>query len=203
MPADSSEIAYDAIILAGGAGKRLGGNDKALVAVGGQTLLDRALEAVEQASRVIVVGPPRETASAVIFTSEEPAGGGPAAAIAHAAHVVQAKVVVVLAVDVPFASAAVPRLLAALPGHDAAMVLDGEGSRQPLIAAYRADVLKTRAGEADWANRSVRAFVEPFTVAEVIAEAHEALDCDTPDDVIVANQAARQLGSGSSGAVSS
>jgi hypothetical protein len=45
----------------------------------------------------------------------------------------------------------------------------------------------------------VRAFVEPFAVAEVAAATHEALDCDTPDDVARANQAALQLGNGSSG----
>src|SRR6185312_13065783 len=135
MPADSTAQPYDAIILAGGAGKRLGGADKALLAVGAQTLLDRALDAVGHASRVLVVGPPRDTRRAVVYSQEEPAGGGPAAAIAHAAHVVQANVVVVLAVDVPFAARAVPRLLAALPGHDAAMLLDDDGNRQPLIAA--------------------------------------------------------------------
>jgi molybdopterin-guanine dinucleotide biosynthesis protein A len=199
MAADSSELAYDAIILAGGAGKRLGGADQALLAVGAQTLLDRALDAVGQAGRVLVVGPPRDTRRPVVFTQEEPAGGGPAAAIAHAAHVVQANVVVVLAVDVPFAAGALPRLLAALPGHDAAMLLDDEGNRQPLIAVYRADALRARASAAAWANRSVRAFVEPFRVAEVRAERNEALDCDTPDDVTVANRAALQLGNGSSG----
>jgi molybdopterin-guanine dinucleotide biosynthesis protein A len=197
-------MTYDAIILAGGAAKRLGGADKALVVVGEQTLLDRALDAVRQADQIIVVGPSRGTSRGVVFSHEKPAGGGPAAAIAHAAHVVRASVVVVLAVDVPFANAAIPRLLAALPRHDAAMLTDGDGRRQPLIAAYRADVLKARAGEAAWANRSVRAFVEPFTVAEVAAATHEALDCDTPDDVARANQAALQpgecqLGNGSSG----
>jgi len=202
MAADSSAIAYDAIILAGGAARRLGGADKALVAVGAQTLLDRALDAVEHARRVLVVGPPRDTGRPVAFSQEEPAGGGPAAAIAHAAIVVQANVVVVLAVDVPFAAHAVPRLLAALPGHDAAMLVDDDGNHQPLIAAYRADALKARAEEAAWANRSVRAFVEPFTVAEVKAERNETLDCDTLDDVAVANRALRQLGNGSSGAES-
>ena len=203
MPADSTDMTYDAIILAGGAGKRLGGADKALVAVGAQTLLDRALDAVRLAGHVVVVGPPRGNSRSVVFTQEKPAGSGPAAAIAHAAHVVQASVVVVLAVDVPFANTAIPRLLAALPGHDAAMLTDRDGRRQPLIAAYRADILKARADEAAWANRSVRAFVEPFAVADVAAAPQEALDCDTEDDVNRANQTALQLGNGASGVESS
>jgi len=37
---------FDAVVLAGGAGRRLGGVDKALVEVGGQDLLTRVLGAV-------------------------------------------------------------------------------------------------------------------------------------------------------------
>ncbi len=204
MPADSVTVAFDAIILAGGAANRLGGADKALVVVGSDTLLDRALDAVHDAGRVIVVGPRRPTRVAVLFTQEQPPGGGPAAAIAHAVQQVSADVVVVLAVDVPFAKAVIPRLLAALPGRDAAMVLDAEGRRQPLIAAYRHEALAGRAAQGAWVNAAVRAFVAPFAVAEVRARADEALDCDTADDVERARQAAaRQSGSGSSGAESS
>lgn len=208
MPTEPTGTPFDAIILAGGAGKRLGGADKALLVVGSDTLLDRALAAVRGARCVVVVGPRRQidgpTDAAVLFTQEQPPGAGPAAAIAHAVQFVDADTVAVLAVDVPFAANAIPRLLAALPRHDAAMVVDGAGNRQPLIAAYRAAALRGRADEEQWVNRSVRAFVAPFTVADVTAAPHEALDCDTPDDVQLAREmAAGQLGSGSSGAESS
>lgn len=206
MPADSAPptSTYDAIILAGGAGRRLGGADKALVVVGADRLLDRAVAAVRDAGRIIVVGPSRPIDAGVLFTREDPPGAGPAAAIAHAVRFATTDVVVVLAVDVPFAAAAVPRLLAALPGHDAAMIVDAAGSRQPLLAAYRTRALRDRADDQPWANRAVRALVEPFAVAEVPAAADEALDCDTPDDVERARAAAGgQLGSGSSGVESS
>ena len=210
MTADSTQTGYDAIVLAGGAAKRLGGADKALVVIGSDTLLDRALDAVRAAARIIVVGPRRPAGAAAVFTQEQPPGSGPAAAIAHAVRLVTSDVAVVVAVDVPFARAAIPRLLAALPGHDAAMVVDAAGRRQPLIAAYRRDVLQARADEQPWANRAVRALVEPFTVADVPARADEALDCDTVDDVERARAAAarqtataRQLGSASSGVESS
>lgn len=203
VPADSTDQPFDAIIVAGGAGERLGGVDKALVTVGAHTLLERALDAVHDASRVIVVGPPRPIDTRATFTQEQPPGSGPAAAVAHAVRLVSEAVVVVLAVDVPFATAAVLRLLAAVDGHEAAMLLDTGGRRQPLIAAYRTTALRARADEADWVNRSVRALVEPFDVVDVPGAADEALDCDTADDVARANRAAPQFGSGSSGAVSS
>ena len=47
-----------AIVLAGGAGRRLGGADKAALDVGGRTLLERALAAVSGVPTV-VVGPAR------------------------------------------------------------------------------------------------------------------------------------------------
>lgn len=204
MFVDSAPPTYDAIILAGGAGRRLGGVDKALVVVGADRLLDRALDAVRDAAQVIVVGPPRPVEADVLFTLEDPPGSGPAAAIAHAVRFVTTDVVVVLAVDVPFAAAAVPRLLAALSEHDAAMIVDAAGQRQPLLAAYRTRALQIRADERSWANRAVRALVEPFVVADVPATAGEALDCDTPDDVRRARLAAApQLGNGSSGVESS
>lgn len=204
MPVDSAAPTYDAVILAGGAARRLGGADKALLVVGADRLLDRAIDAVRDAGRIIVVGPSRPVDAAVLFTREDPPGTGPAAAMAHAVRLVTADVVVVLAVDVPFAAAAVPRLLEALPGHDAAMVVDPAGSRQPLLAAYRTRALRDRADDQPWANRAVRALVEPFAVAAVPAVADEALDCDTPDDVERARMAADgQLRSGSSGVESS
>ncbi|MEH6375729.1 NTP transferase domain-containing protein, partial [Streptomyces sp. KLMMK] len=40
---------YDAVVLAGGAARRLGGADKPTLRVGGRTLLDRVLEACADA----------------------------------------------------------------------------------------------------------------------------------------------------------
>ncbi|WP_165840672.1 NTP transferase domain-containing protein, partial [Streptomyces scopuliridis] len=57
--------AYDAIVLAGGAAKRLGGADKPGVRVGGRSLLDRVLAACEGAARTVVVGGRRPTARPV------------------------------------------------------------------------------------------------------------------------------------------
>ena len=187
---------FDALILAGGAGRRLAGADKALLDVGGLRLLDRALEAAAGAGTIVVVGPRRPIeastpAGKIVFTRERPAGSGPAAALMHGLALVTRPIVVVVAVDVPFAAAAVPRLLAALragAGGDAAMVVDDTGRRQPLLAAYRTASLRDRPG--DWANRSVHALVEPLHVVEVPTEASEALDCDTPEDLERARLAA-------------
>jgi molybdopterin-guanine dinucleotide biosynthesis protein A len=193
---------FDAVVLAGGTGRRLGGADKASLEVGGATLLDRALAAVSGASAVVVVGPQQQQASPasarVVFLREEPAGSGPAAALLAGLAGVRRDVVVALAVDMPFAAAVVPRLvrsLAANPGCDAAVARDESGRRQPLLAAYRTAALRARTVDGPWDHRSVRDLVGPLTVIEVEAGADETLDCDEPADLDAARRRAESAGS--------
>jgi molybdopterin-guanine dinucleotide biosynthesis protein A len=187
-------LRFDALVLCGGASTRMGGSDKAGLDVGGLALLDRVLSAVADAEHVVVVGPRRPTARRVTFTIEEPAGSGPAAAIVHGLALMEASTVVVLAADLPFAATAVPRLIDALEGSpaDAAMLVDGAGRRQPLLAAYRSDVLRRIASGRGWAGASVRALTEGLTVVKVAAVGDEALDCDTPEQLSAARAAAQE-----------
>lgn len=73
--------AHDAVVLAGGAARRLGGVDKPGVRVGGRPLLDRVLAACAGARRTVVVGDPRPTVRPVRWTREERARSGPLAAL--------------------------------------------------------------------------------------------------------------------------
>src|SRR5438093_914016 len=99
-------VRYAAVVLAGGAGRRMGGADKAALAVAGRPMLHRVLAAVADASPQVVVGPPRAGLPAgVVRAQEDPPGGGPVAAVAAglgalAAH--GAEVVAVLAADLPY-----------------------------------------------------------------------------------------------------
>lgn len=125
------EVAFDAVVLAGGTARRLDGVSKPDVEVGGRRLLDHALAATTGARRVVVVAPESvRVPPGVLRTLEDPPHGGPAAGIAAglaaldaaggapdpAGAVTQppetgAPWVLVLACDVPFAASAVPRLL--------------------------------------------------------------------------------------------
>ncbi|MET9433450.1 DUF6457 domain-containing protein [Streptomyces sp. NPDC006551] len=94
--------AYDAIVLAGGAARRLGGVDKPQVRVGGRALLDRVLGGCRGAGRTVVVGSRRETVRPVEWAGEEPPGGGPLAALGAGVRAVTAGTVLVLSADLPF-----------------------------------------------------------------------------------------------------
>ncbi|MFI0964261.1 NTP transferase domain-containing protein [Streptomyces sp. NPDC021080] len=96
------DAGYDAVVLAGGAARRLGGEDKPGVRVGGRTLLDRVLAACADAGRTVVVAGPRPTARPVEWAREDPPGGGPLAALDAGLRHTVAPYVLVLSADLPF-----------------------------------------------------------------------------------------------------
>ncbi|WSD81889.1 NTP transferase domain-containing protein [Streptomyces sp. NBC_01558] len=123
MPDVSDAVAYDAVVLAGGSARRLGGADKPGVRVGGRALLDRVLAACADAAVTVVVAEPRATARPVRWAREDPPGGGPVAALDAGLRHTTAPYVVVLSADLPFLDEkTVRRLLDALAGADAATV---------------------------------------------------------------------------------
>lgn len=74
-----------AVVLAGGAARRMGGRAKPTIAVGGRSMLTRVLDAASEANPRIVVGPTDLESSlppGVRLVSEHPPGGGPVAALA-------------------------------------------------------------------------------------------------------------------------
>ena len=88
QPADSQAASgagpaprWDAIIVAGGRARRLGGIDKTALVWQGRRLLDGVLAAASGARRICVVGSEADLPASVLRTFEEPRWGGPAAAI--------------------------------------------------------------------------------------------------------------------------
>lgn len=135
---------WDAVVVAGGRGERLGGQDKPAIELSGRTLLDIALDAVAAARATVVVGPSRPVgARTVRWTREEPAGGGPLAALAAGLRALPpgADVIVVLAADLPAVNDGTVRALIHAVAGDGAVAVDPSGRPQPLLAAYRAPTL--------------------------------------------------------------
>jgi molybdopterin-guanine dinucleotide biosynthesis protein A len=187
---------YDAVVLAGGGGRRLGGVDKAGIRVGSRSLLGHALRAVRGAEHVVVVGPARALPDGVRLVSEDPPGGGPVAGIAAAIGSLRSALVVVLACDMPLVTGAtIERLVAACspgepgapaprPDLDGALLVDHEGRRQYLAAAYRVGALRRAlSGLGPPDGQPMRRVVHCLTVTEVATDPEVTLDCDTWDDV--------------------
>jgi len=178
--------AYDAIILAGGRGERLGGAGKPDVELGGRRLVEHALEAAAGASSVVVVGDV-SVPEGVIVTREEPRFGGPAAGLVAGLRAVAhpAPWTLLLACDVPGAVTAAEELLsAATDGEADGYVLVGpDGRRQWVLGFYRTARLHAAADVlGDPQNRSLHALLEPLHLVPIVP--HRALvdDVDTWDD---------------------
>ena len=185
---------YDAIVLAGGRSSRAGGSNKLGLRRDGRSLLSYAVEAVSGAGRVIVVGPPAAEIvdPRIIWCREDPPFAGPVAAIAAALAHVEADVVIVLAGDQPAAAPAVPALLKNLAGRgesddlnivqlSAAVLVDVDGVRQPLTAAYRTSWLAAVTSNAPLGT-GMRSLIRLIDVAEVVDRWQAATDIDTEAD---------------------
>jgi molybdopterin-guanine dinucleotide biosynthesis protein A len=188
------EAGYDAVVLAGGRGRRFGGVDKAELGVGGRSLLERVLTAASEAERVVVVGPGRRLPAGVFVTSERPPGGGPVAGLAAGLELVEAPLVAVLACDLPFVTAdTLGTLVAALQGGadvaDGAQLVDESGRSQPLAAVYRTSRLRAAlASLTRVSNSPVHVMLEAMAMLAVATGPEQTWDCDTWEDLDRARQ---------------
>ncbi len=180
--------AYDAVIIAGGQGERLGGVSKADLVIAGERLLDTVLRAVDGARTRVVVGEV-DVPYSVLQTMEEPPGSGPAAGVEAGLDAVTepAEWTVLLACDLPGAVAAVAELLAAV---DEAADVDGfclvhaDGKAQWLYGVYRTAALRAAFASFDGAtNLSLRRLLADRTLVLVASAGADASDIDTPADL--------------------
>jgi len=200
MSTTSSET-YDAVVLAGGRAARLGGVPKPTVVLAGSTLLDRALDATHDAARTVVVGPAPALRPGrdVLAAREDPPFGGPVAGLDAGLRALDAApgrdapaLVLVLAVDVPRASKAVPLLRAAVAGPGRAAdgaYLVRAGRAQWLVGLYRHAVLRRAldhlagpAGAAGLAGAPVRRLLGALSCVEVPDLDDVSADVDTWED---------------------
>ena len=165
-PADTT-----AAILAGGAGTRLGGRDKGLVALAGKPLVAHVMESVKGQSRQVLICINRNAeqyaAFATVCTDRINGFHGPLAGIDAALAVCATPWLLTVPVDCPQPPANLARRL-----HDAAHAADAQvavahdgNRRQPLFAIYRrelaADAVKALSNDlAVWRWQDLNGAVE-------------------------------------------
>jgi molybdopterin-guanine dinucleotide biosynthesis protein A len=173
---------FDAIILSGGRGSRLGGVSKGALVFAGRSLLACAIDAVSGAERVVIVG---QGVEGFLSVREDPPFGGPAAAIAAGTTALGAGSdwVVIVACDVPFLVGAVDALLAAGPPEtDGRVAVDSAGIRQLLLGVYRRSSLEAAIASRPVQNLSLRALVSDLELSTVTIADKLLDDIDTPMD---------------------
>ncbi|GAB3119496.1 NTP transferase domain-containing protein [Streptomyces calidiresistens] len=201
---------YTAVILAGGAARRLGGVDKPSLTVGGRTLLDRVLTACPDAVETVVVGPPRPTCRPVRWTREDPPGGGPLPALEAGLREVRTPRMLLLAADLPFLTRKALHPLLDFPVDDgpdaprALILTDPDGRDQPLVGAYRTEsvrqalaVIAASPGPhgtppGSLRDRPLRTLLETLSVRRLPGP--PCPDCDTRGDLAAARERIREHG---------
>ncbi|GGO96304.1 hypothetical protein GCM10011612_06180 [Actinomyces gaoshouyii] len=199
--------ALDAVILAGGTARRLGGVSKPDVLLAGRRLLDHVLEGIGAlragggipAGRTVVVAPEGVALPAgALRALEDPPLGGPVAGIAAGLDTLAAgggtaaiaPVTAVLTCDAPGAPAALPALLRALRAAESDAGVDGACARagdraQYLLGAYRTPALRgaVAPGGRPLRDVAVRRALGALRVREVTGTADAAADLDTWEQV--------------------
>lgn len=193
------------MVLAGGQARRLGGADKPGVTLGGRTLAEHVVEAAFQARSVVVVGPerpelhPLRPSGGLRFVREDPPGGGPVAALRRGIAEVREPWVAVLAADLPFLRAQVlhdllvagRKAMSSASPSSGAVLVDAEGRPQWLAGCWRTTALI--AALATHRGDSLSGLFAPLRPAELavrvaVGDPPPWLDCDTADDIRLAQQ---------------
>ncbi len=184
----TTDVAFAAVIVAGGAGSRMQGESKPELVIAGRSLLDRAIDACVDASHTVIVGGEHLRREGALWACEDPPRSGPAAGLAAGMAALETAgddsgLVLVLGADTPRAHACVAALLEGLAaGADGAWLIDAQGVPQPLVAVYRRDALAKRCARV-LAGASLRSVTDGLTMVGV-ADAHGAAkDVDTWEDV--------------------
>ncbi|MGC8658072.1 MAG: molybdenum cofactor guanylyltransferase [Desulfomonilaceae bacterium] len=186
-----------AILLAGGASKRMGGENKAFIKIGDKTIIDREIEVLEQLfERIIIVSNSFEEYASLkkpMFADIKP-GYGSLGGIFTGLKSCSRELGFVLACDMPFLNKEIVSYICCrASGHDITIPRIG-GYLEPLHAVYSSQCIPHIEKMMQRGQLKVANFFEEVDVLEI--EERELLEMDpclqfrinvnTPDDLNVA-----------------
>jgi molybdopterin-guanine dinucleotide biosynthesis protein A len=138
-------LALAGLVLCGGESSRMG-RDKALIPVGGTTLVLHTAQLLARIAHPVLVAPGRPGRLGALGYEEvedDPPDTGPMGAIAAGLAASPHPLLAVAAVDMPFASPPLFSLLASLHGDEQAVVPRSGAGPEPLHAVYAASARPT------------------------------------------------------------
>lgn len=156
-----------AAILAGGRSRRMGGRDKAVLRLGGERLIDRAIARLQRQAEHVVLSAPHDYGTGLISIADAPeAPKGPAAGVYSVCKWMMANEpsvtgFVTAPVDSPFAPGDLVERLAG--GDGAAIASDGEND-QPALGYWPLDILS-----AVWPDLEGQSSVSLRALADICA----------------------------------
>jgi molybdopterin-guanine dinucleotide biosynthesis protein A len=179
------------VVLAGGAGRRMGGS-KGIVKLGGRPLISYPVDAVKSAlGSVAVVAKidselPSLAGAAVWIEPDSPRH--PLAGIVHALELAGGAPVMVCAADMPFVTPQVVRAIASADPRGAPAVVAARGEElQPMLGCYQpeaGELLAVALGHDDVRLTDAVAALGPRLYA--VEDPDALFNVNTPDDLLVA-----------------
>lgn len=178
----STKLPLTAAILAGGRSRRMG-LDKALLTIGGRTLMGRVEDAVEQVcEHVIVVTNRPDTLSAaglgadVRIVTEEVPDLGPLGGLVAALEAAEDEWILAVAADMPWIVPDVVRLLWERREGVDVVVPVGDDGREPLLALYSCRALATAQRLLESGARRPVQLIDAVPNAEITLDELRAAD---------------------------
>ncbi|MBS1148678.1 MAG: mobA [Myxococcaceae bacterium] len=171
-------------ILAGGAGKRLGGTAKGLLTAEGVTFIERVLQLGTLCAEAMIVSadPAYDRFGVRRVVDVEPGRGAPGGVVT-ALLSARTPWVLVVACDMPFVTVPTAQALIAAGEDEDVTCFEREGELEPLLAIYRASLgalWRPRLGE----NPSLRSLLADRPVhALAVAEARALDSINTPEQL--------------------
>ncbi|HEY0947577.1 MAG TPA: molybdenum cofactor guanylyltransferase [Opitutaceae bacterium] len=196
---------FAGVVLVGGASRRMG-RDKALLTLGGETLLARQVRVLREAGAgVVFIAGRRERRHELAgtrFVADAPGAEGPIAGLLSALAACRATHLAAVAVDLPRLSPAFLQRLWARCGAGRGAVAVHAGSFEPLAAIYPREITPLLAAAVSARRFSLQAVLR-FAVARGLmvaqplapAERHELFNTNTPDDLRRAREGTFSMGS--------
>ena len=187
------------VIQAGGRSSRMG-TDKALVELGGQTMIEHVISRVQHLGEEVLVTTNRPKSYAFLnlpMASDEVPGAGALPGLRTALRAARGVFVVLVACDIPFVSPALLRLLIERVQEADVAVPVWEDRFQPLCAVYRRETVLQAVEDALAAGKKrMISFFEDVRVVEVNSAeiAHHDPDgltffnINTPEELQIARE---------------
>ncbi len=192
-PVSDREGSAIGVILAGGRGRRIGG-DKAIAALRGRPLIDYPLQAMGAVTGDLAVVAKADTALPELTGAElwiEPARPRhPLVGIVHALHQARGRPILVCAADMPLITPDALRALAqADPGSAPAVIALADGGLQPQLGLYLPAALALLQRAAEEAEQSLRGAVAAIGPALVkLDDPQLVFNVNTSEDLAFAEQ---------------
>lgn len=175
-----------AVVLAGGLGRRMGGRDKGLIPLAGRPLVAHVLAALAPQVDDVALNTPNPDYAAFdlpLLADAVPDHAGPLAGILAALEATNAELVLSVPCDTPHLPGdLVQRLWHALADHEASVAADG-ARLHPVIALWRPELAGRLRTFLESGERRVEAWLAQVDHNVVRFDAAGFTNINTPDDL--------------------